>query len=240
MLQEKVNFIYLLILLINSVIRFLEYILEDLGLAIDILNDDAEPARPLSLRRVLWEEIDPLIFRGLVLVFFKVGYNIAAEVIIRTKFIFVIDLHLELLPAVFDVEVVHLVPHGVQILLYAPGREILATECQDNVGVRLARVVHGHQVPRLNHAYLKDGVFVEAVLVSLLPLLMQAVLLREILSLCLYALFFQLEIRYLVFRETLLSVVGKDKLVDEHQAVAIFVHQAEDVLCYGRVDLALR
>ena len=118
----------------------------------------------------------------------------------------------------------HLVPHGVQILLDAPGGELLPTECQDNVGVRLARVVHGHQVPGLNHANLKDGIVVEAILVSLLPLLMQTVLLREILSLGLYTLFFQLEIRYLVLRETLLSVVGKDKLVYEHQTVAIFVH----------------
>jgi hypothetical protein len=69
---------------------------------------------------------------------------------------------------------------------------------------------------------------------------MQTVLLREILSLGLYTLFFQLEIRYLIFRETLLSVVGKDKLVYEHQTVAIFVHEVEDVLCYGCVDLALR
>jgi hypothetical protein len=68
---------------------------------------------------------------------------------------------------------------------------------------------------------------------------MQAVLLREILSLCLYTLFFKLEIRYLIFRETLLSVVGKDELVYEHQAVGIFVHQIEDVLCYSCVDLAL-
>jgi hypothetical protein len=37
---------------------------------------------------------------------------------------------------------------------------------------------------------LKDGIVVEAILVSLLPLLMQAVLLGEILSLCLYTLFF--------------------------------------------------
>ena len=84
----------------------------------------------------------------------------------------------------------YLVPHGVQILLDAPGGETLATEGQDNVGVRLAREVHGHQVPRLHHANLKDGIVVEAILVSLLPLLMQAVLLREILSLCLYTLFF--------------------------------------------------
>ena len=74
LMQEKSHLIYLLIFLINRIVRFLEEVLEDLGLAIDILNDDAEPARPLSLGGVLWEEVDPLVFRGLVLIFFKVGY----------------------------------------------------------------------------------------------------------------------------------------------------------------------
>jgi len=74
LLQEKAHLIYLLILLINRVIRFLQDVLEDLCLAIDILYDDAEPARPLSLGRVFWEEVDPLIFRCLVLIFFKVGH----------------------------------------------------------------------------------------------------------------------------------------------------------------------
>ena len=82
LMQEKSHLIYLLIFLINRIVRFLEEVLEDLGLAIDILNDDAEPARPLSLGGVLWEEVDPLVFRGLVLIFFKVGYQIASKVII--------------------------------------------------------------------------------------------------------------------------------------------------------------
>ena len=73
LLQGKAHLIYLLILLINSILHFLDDVLEDLCLAIDILYDDAEPASPLSLLRVLREEVDPLIFRGLVLVFFKVG-----------------------------------------------------------------------------------------------------------------------------------------------------------------------
>jgi hypothetical protein len=73
-MQEKGHLIYLLIFLINRIVRFLEEVLADLGLAIDILNDDAEPASPLSLGGVLREEVDPLIFRGLVLIFFKVGY----------------------------------------------------------------------------------------------------------------------------------------------------------------------
>jgi hypothetical protein len=49
LLQGKAHLIYLLILLINSILHFLDDILEDLGLAIDILYDDAEPASPLSL-----------------------------------------------------------------------------------------------------------------------------------------------------------------------------------------------
>lgn len=73
LLLGKAHLIQLLIFLINSIIHFLEDVLEHLSLAIDILYDDAEPARPWSLLGVLWEEIDPLIFRGLVLVFFKVG-----------------------------------------------------------------------------------------------------------------------------------------------------------------------
>lgn len=49
LLQGKAHLIYLLILLINSILHFLDNVLKDLGLAIDILNDYAEPANPLSL-----------------------------------------------------------------------------------------------------------------------------------------------------------------------------------------------